>query len=534
MFNTTRLRHPGGVLLTTALAVLPAHLGGLGPRVSARAAMIQEPAEQEPAETDQAAPTGEDEPQAERPSSSPSRARGRRARSTTPRKAVAGAGKAVAGTSKQADGTAKAPAASAPGDTSFKIDVAPILVANCVNCHRQKGRGLTRGKLDLTSFESLMKGTPKEKVVVPGKPEESHLVLRIKGDETPQMPLSDEGSTLSDGAIGIIEKWVREGARLDPGVDPGAPLESYAASPEAVRRNKLARMSAKERDQQVEAAGRERWKKANPRLKPEITSREHFLLFSNLPRDRAENAAKLMEADYSQMKRLLGEAATSWGEKVGLYIFNDRKDFIEFVRTVEGREVEEDVGFTGNMKEAEPYVAVVDPLGGRKDEPAPRRRVRVRRGADREAPTGPDRTLGGLLTEALGTCTLAAQGQTPRWLSAGFGAVLASQVEPRSRYYDRLRGTAWDKHRQGWDHKATEALGEGEQASIEEIRAVGFAVVDLLLSPPFREAFPGFARSMSEGREKLDEAIQKAYDANREQFLSQTGEWVAERYGNSQ
>ena len=44
------------------------------------------------------------------------------------------------------------------------------------------------GKFDMTSFKKLMAGSEKEKVVIPGKPDESPLVLRIKGEETPKMP----------------------------------------------------------------------------------------------------------------------------------------------------------------------------------------------------------------------------------------------------------------------------------------------------------------------------------------------------------
>ena len=60
--------------------------------------------------------------------------------------------------------------------------------ANCVGCHRGDRPGLTRGKLDMTSFAKLMQGTPKEKVIEPTKPDDSHLILRVKGEETPRMP----------------------------------------------------------------------------------------------------------------------------------------------------------------------------------------------------------------------------------------------------------------------------------------------------------------------------------------------------------
>ena len=281
--------------------------------------------------------------------------------------------------------------------------MAPILVANCVGCHSQGRPGLTRGKLDLTSFAKLMQGTPKEKVIEPEKPDESHLVLRIKGEEEPRMPQGGNNNGLSAEAIGKIEEWIKAGARLDAGLDPKAAMETYASSPEQVRRNQLARMSPKDREQKVSAVGRDRWKQTNPKLTPEITSGEHFVLFSNLPKDRAANAIKVAEAQHSQLKRLLGAEATDWVEKVGLYVFNNRKDFVEFARTIENREVDASVSSSGNLTVPQPYVAVVDPLAGKKEEPAAaRRKPRIKKGEEKEHAGGAERSLAGLLAESLG------------------------------------------------------------------------------------------------------------------------------------
>ena len=198
---------------------------------------------------------------------------------------------------------------------SFRNDVAPILVANCVGCHGQGRPGLTRGKLDLTSFARLMQGTPKEKVIEPGKPDESHLVLRVKGEETPQMPQGGNNNGLSGAAIGKIEQWIKAGASLDAGLDPKAAMETYASSPEQVRATSSPGMSPKDRDRKVEAAGRDRWKQTNPKLTPEILSGEHFVLFSNLPKDRAANVIKVAESQHIQLKRLLGRAGDRLGRE---------------------------------------------------------------------------------------------------------------------------------------------------------------------------------------------------------------------------
>src|SRR5262249_38593854 len=151
--------------------------------------------------------------------------------------------------------------------------------------------GARRGKLDLTTFEKLTKGTPEHKIIIPGKPAESHLILRIKGAETPRMPRGNNG-VLSADAIAKVEQWVKEGAKLDDGIDPKKMVASYAASVEQMRRNALAKVPAQERDKNVEAVGLERWKQANVKTKPDIARGDHFMMFSNLPSDRASNTLK--------------------------------------------------------------------------------------------------------------------------------------------------------------------------------------------------------------------------------------------------
>ena len=102
-------------------------------------------------------------------------------------------------------------------------------MANCGNCHSKDGAGVRRGKLDLSTFANLEKGRPDHKVIVPGKPEESHLVLRINGEEEPKMPQGGNNQALSADAIAKITRWVKEGAKLDAGLDPKAAMASYAA-----------------------------------------------------------------------------------------------------------------------------------------------------------------------------------------------------------------------------------------------------------------------------------------------------------------
>jgi hypothetical protein len=66
-------------------------------------------------------------------------------------------------------------------------DVAPIFQSRCMICHT--GAGASHD-LRLDSFDALLKGSKNGAVVKPGNPQESELILRIKGVSQPRMPLT--------------------------------------------------------------------------------------------------------------------------------------------------------------------------------------------------------------------------------------------------------------------------------------------------------------------------------------------------------
>ncbi|MBI5707249.1 MAG: DUF1553 domain-containing protein [Armatimonadetes bacterium] len=87
-------------------------------------------------------------------------------------------------------------------------DVEPILKAHCSGCHA--GSGASAG-LDLSTFESLMKGGASGKAIAPGKPGGSLLLKRLLGEGgMPQMPMGMPA--LSESQIATIRAWVQQGA----------------------------------------------------------------------------------------------------------------------------------------------------------------------------------------------------------------------------------------------------------------------------------------------------------------------------------
>jgi WD40 repeat protein len=104
---------------------------------------------------------------------------------------------------------------------SFINDVAPILKENCFACHDSKKR---KGKLDMTTYESLRKGGDKDDPITAGKPEESLMFQFISATGSSRMPPKDSGDGLPKEKIAVIGQWIREGAKLDAGLDPKSDL----------------------------------------------------------------------------------------------------------------------------------------------------------------------------------------------------------------------------------------------------------------------------------------------------------------------
>ncbi|MFL5343007.1 MAG: c-type cytochrome domain-containing protein [Gemmataceae bacterium] len=104
---------------------------------------------------------------------------------------------------------------------SFISDVAPILKENCFACHDAKKRS---GKLDMTSFEKFLAGGASDSPVAAGKPEDSYLLELVAARGQKRMPPEGKGQPLSKQQVGVIERWVKEGAKLDGGMDPKSDL----------------------------------------------------------------------------------------------------------------------------------------------------------------------------------------------------------------------------------------------------------------------------------------------------------------------
>jgi hypothetical protein len=101
-----------------------------------------------------------------------------------------------------------APGLSAPPAkdvVNFETQVRPILKANCFECHGE-GKKL-KGGLDLRLKHYLAKGGKSGPALVPGKPDDSYIVQRIRSEEMPPGK-----KKLTKDEMALIERWIKEGA----------------------------------------------------------------------------------------------------------------------------------------------------------------------------------------------------------------------------------------------------------------------------------------------------------------------------------
>lgn len=105
---------------------------------------------------------------------------------------------------------------------SFKKDINPILVANCLSCHDGSGEGSSTSGFSVQTYANIMKGTKFGPVILPGSSESSTLFRLVahKVDEAIQMPPHHEGAQaegrsepLTEKQIEFIQRWIDEGAK---------------------------------------------------------------------------------------------------------------------------------------------------------------------------------------------------------------------------------------------------------------------------------------------------------------------------------
>lgn len=103
--------------------------------------------------------------------------------------------------------------------------IQPLLIRRCGQCHNE---GKKKGQLSVTNLAKLLKGGKTGPALVPGDPEKSELIHRIKLDPSDEKFMPTDGKTpLTSEETTLLTWWVKEA-----GAAGGKSLASLAVSPE--------------------------------------------------------------------------------------------------------------------------------------------------------------------------------------------------------------------------------------------------------------------------------------------------------------
>ncbi len=278
---------------------------------------------------------------------------------------------------------------------SFARQVAPLLLENCNGCHIDAMQ--TRGGLRMDTVAQLMRGGDSGAVIVPGKPDESLIIQKLRGQSGDRMPAGGRPA-FSEDKIQLISTWIREGATLDEG-NADQPLRVLAAQAWA-KKATPEELSAK----RLELATKN-WNLGNPGAEMKTVESEHFVVLGDVSQATLEMVSKASEGvikEVTTVSRPAGKEEPFRG-RTTIYVFPKRYAYSEFGRMIETRGLPND--WTGHWRfdGVDAYIAMVV--------------------TSDETPDSLHSRLSGLLTSQ----AVAQFGDVPRWVAEGIGRMTAAR-----------------------------------------------------------------------------------------------------------
>lgn len=360
------------------------------------------------------------------------------------------------------------------GETvSFAKQIAPLLVANCMNCHINARR--PSGNLRLDNFAQTMRGGDSGPIIVPKKPDDSLLIKKLQGLSGQRMPVNRPAFT--DEQIKLISTWISEGASFD-GATPDTAIEQVASRAWAD--------SASEsdlRNKRLETALKQ-WKVVAPNAKPEDASDDSFFVFGDIgPEGLKEILHDAHEAEKVVRKQLKipdGSPIVKGG--VAIFVFNKKYDYGEFGKMVESRTLPPEWSSHWRKGTVDAYVVMhYDANSSAKNR--------------------------NMLVQQLSSVHLGAMEGVPQWFADGVGRSVVSQTAGK----DDSRIAQWQSRLPvvSQQLKEPKQLLEGKLGE-EEAALVGFYVARGFTEKGNRKAFDQFLKMMRGGT-PFDQAFTKIY-----------------------
>ena len=94
---------------------------------------------------------------------------------------------------------------------NYHKDIAPLLRDYCSGCHNESDYD---GDFSVETFAALMKGgeSEDEKIIVPGKADESFLIHTLRRQSKPAMPPKKEPQ-MENEELALFERWIADEKR---------------------------------------------------------------------------------------------------------------------------------------------------------------------------------------------------------------------------------------------------------------------------------------------------------------------------------
>lgn len=290
-------------------------------------------------------------------------------------------------------------AAAGTETVSFAKDIAPVLATSCNGCHVNAQRA--RGNFNMTNFTTMLRGGDSGPPVQPGKPADSLLIKRIKGEgDDPRMPMGR--APLSPEVIAKFAKWVAEGAKYDGGdanlnVNQVANLAKAKSSTHAELTAERARLAE------------QNWRLGMPNIPFTKYETDNFLILGNVGEETLKEYGKNLEAIQPRIATLFsiptGQPMVKG--RTTIFIFNQRYDYGEFGQMVEKRSLPQEWKGHWQYTTIDAYCALIPPKSD-------------------------DYSFDALVAQQVAGTYVASLGKgSPRWFSEGSARVVASRIAPK-------------------------------------------------------------------------------------------------------
>ena len=286
--------------------------------------------------------------------------------------------------------------ASGSESVQFIRDLGAIVVGNCVECHSGMQPA---GRLNLSTFNGLLRGGDSGAAIAPGKAADSLLIKKLRGTAGQRMPLRKD--PLAEEVIKKFEQWIADGARYDwPNADESIDLAVRTMVASKMTHEELAAMRSELADKT--------WRLANPDAAPVKLEAEHFILLGNLSSVRMAELAELAKTEQGKVAKFLQVPA---GEpfvkgKVTLFALAKHFDYTEFGTMVERRELPADWRAHWRYNIIDCYGCLV-------------------------VPNDDEKSTALLLALDFAGAYIESHGRMPRWFSLGAARVIAARAEPK-------------------------------------------------------------------------------------------------------